>query len=81
MEDIQNNNLPGEAISYHKLFMPELRDGVEVGVTTPDNKYYEFKNGEKFAQIDFSEIPGSRVSILVEADGRKRLFEDWALEQ
>ena len=53
----------------------------EIGVKHPNGKFYRFENGEKFAQIQIPDIPGERVAIIIEKDGRKRLFESWMLEQ
>mgnify|MGYP001603036974 CR=1 FL=1 len=86
MENFKYQEAPtprGERPAHWRLY--ELRVDQqtlkEEGVKTPDGKYYPFQNGEKFVQISISEIPGERVSIIVEQDGHKRLFESWKMDQ
>ena len=81
-ENPERPNRPGKPLEQWKLYSLKLGpENTPQGVTTPDGKFYNFENGEQFEQIQIEEVPGARVSVVVEVDGTRKLFEDWAAER
>lgn len=46
-------------------------DHKSMGVTAPDGKFYRFENGEQLSFVQFPDIPGERVAVITESDGKK----------
>ncbi len=69
---------PGGEVATRNLWETSMnhQTGQETGVKDPSGKFYEFKNGESFAQIKDS--TGERKPFIIDQAGNEMKFHDWA---
>lgn len=70
--------MPGGPVNYSTLYTTRVDQSTmkEVGIKTPEGKWYPFNDGEEFAQFNVDGV-SDRLPAIKLKDGRVISFEEW----
>lgn len=73
---------PGGEVPHWQLFEPRVDQATmrQMGVNTPERQFFPFNKGETLS-FDKSGEGEEREPMIVDADGNKIPFEQWASQQ